>query len=93
MKLSKLQVEVIQLMQKGWELGSYHGLGVGYGNPSFTIHLQKNGLGKGGECVHVKVNTFWSLQSRGLIEEVENQPYFAHPKRYQLTQKGKDWVP
>ena len=83
MKLSKLQTEVIKLIQEGWELGTYRNFKLG-----IDISLQKNGLGRGGKAKRINANTFWSLVAKGLIEEVPNQSWAASPKRYRLTQKG-----
>jgi hypothetical protein len=78
-KLSKNQQEVIDKMRAGWELGQ---------DMSFQgwAWLQKGGLGKGGESMNVKLNTFHSLRERGIIRCVSQKFPTA---RYELSDEWK----
>jgi len=78
MKLSKLQQEVIDLMNNGWELGrdvTYNG----------RCWMQKGGLGCGGNTKKVGHNTVHALYRKGLIEE-----HYRFPTaKYTLTSKAR----
>jgi hypothetical protein len=62
-KLTPLQRDVLQKMKDGWPMGvSYDG---------DHRWLQKNGVGRGGECIRVHASTFKGLSLRGLIHMVK----------------------
>jgi len=82
MKVSKVQLDILQKMNEGWELG----MGRGY-NPSHW--LQKNGLGRGGDTQNVKDNSFSSLYKKELIKSTG---YNYPSERWELTEKGKALV-
>lgn len=74
-KLSKLQQDVIDKLREGWELGLSMTMDGG-------AWMQKDGLGRGGESMNVKKNTFFALRDKGIIKRVsENFP----TARYVLT--------
>lgn len=79
MKLSKSQQQVVDKMRDGWELG--------YSSGFFTRSwLQKNGIGKGGETINVRVNTFLLLRDKNVIEKSRS----AYPTDvYRLTEQYK----
>lgn len=76
-KPTKVQLTVIDLMQKGWQLGW---------SMSFDSRawLQKGGIGRGGDCKYVSQSTVLSLWRKGLIEKDEEK----YPtKTFKLTEK------
>jgi hypothetical protein len=79
MNLSKAQQIVVDKMREGWELGCGMDL---HGHP----WLQKNGCGRGGETIKVNRNTFCSLLSLGVIENVNRTFPLA---TYKLKSKEK----
>ena len=79
MKLTKRQQEVIDYMSDGWALGASHAL-------SSHIWLQKDGLGRGGDCVDVHAATFNGLHRRGMIVSAG---YGFPTTKYVLTEAGK----
>jgi len=65
-KLTKQQQEVIDLMKKGWELGSSMGIEGG-------CWLQKGGCGRGGETKQVRWNTLHTLEYLDYIEVADTK--------------------
>lgn len=86
MKLSKLQLRVIQLMKKGWELGHYEQ----YREWEHAM-LQKGGLGCGEETEDVNINTLMSLRKRGLIVKAKERKNDFSLQRYKLSNKKPLW--
>lgn len=80
-KLSRRQIEVIELMQKGWELGFDAG-----GWATFCV-VQAGGVGSGGAFARVHQSTFFSLRERGYIERAPKKSNDGNLERYQLTEK------
>lgn len=66
MKLSKTQEEVVSLMKEGWEMG--HSMTMD-GN----TWIQKNGVGRGGECKTVYANTYAALSRKGFLECISEE--------------------
>ena len=89
MKLTNRQAEAIVLMQCGWQLGKTMTF-VTSTRDKERAWLQKGGIGKGGDSVHVNMNTFYALYKAGMIEQ-DKQDMLARPKLYKLTQKGKEY--
>ena len=81
-ELSPTQIEVISLMNQGWELGRSEGFFPG-------AWLQKDGLGKGGTSKSISIATLHSLQVKGYIKNVKHDYPNNH---YDLTDKGKGFV-
>jgi hypothetical protein len=84
MKLSKTQLEVLRLMNEGWELGRT--------SSSFSGErqwwMQKGELGCGGETKSLNARTCWKLYDLGLIEKPN--PNLEFPtEHWRLTDKGK----
>lgn len=81
MKLSKKLVEILELMNNGYELGCTDEI------QGYRWWLQKGGLGKGGDSVHlhrrVKVS---KLRELGFIENDGKHHFPTTP--YFLTEKG-----
>lgn len=77
-KLTERQLHVVRRMCEGWELG----LEQGY-RGSFWW-LQKNGLGKGGDCENVHASTAESLLKLGLVRDT-SKTMFARPRPFALT--------
>jgi hypothetical protein len=67
MKLSKVQTEVLQMMNDGWELRTTQGTF----NPSFWLH--KND--KGTKTKDIRSNTFFVLWQNKLIEETDKNSH------------------
>ena len=85
MKLSKTQLEIIQLMKEGWELGR-DGSSC-YGGRQWW--MQKGGLGYGGEDKTVSSATAWKLYHLGLI--CKPNPNLEFPtEHWALTEAGKN---
>ncbi len=84
MKTSQKQIEILQLITNGWEIGIDTG-------PSPTTWIQKGGLGRGGESKQVHFNTFDSLRYKGLIKR-NHESFFANPQHYCITDKGRQVV-
>ena len=61
MTLTKVQLEILSLMNSGWQLGRGEGV-------DFRAWLQKGGVGRGGETKEVRFNSFFSLWTKGYIE-------------------------
>ena len=77
MKLPEKQMEVLSLMNQGWELGqSFDG----------RAWLQRDGLGRGGDTKDVHGNTFSSLYNKELVK-IEKQGFPT--SRYTLTNLAK----
>lgn len=81
MRLTKRMATTLRQMATGWELGQTVG-----GRDPGSVHIQKNGFGRGGETQAVHFATFWGLYSRGLI--VRNVSKFP-ATTYKLTPDGK----
>lgn len=80
MKLSPIQQKTIALMQDGWELGVSGGF-------SPRCWIQKNGIGKGGESLNLKISTFHVLLNKKLIKKTED----GYPtSKYKLTKLGEE---
>ena len=71
-KLTPTMKEVMVKIREGWAVGYSHGL-----NPHAWI--QKNGVGRGGEAMHVRLDTFFALHDSGLIfrRAKKQEKYFA----------------
>ena len=83
-KLSKVQEEVLALMNDNWELGRDTG---GFSSP--TWWLQKGGLGHGGEARYIrKYDTGLILCNEGLIERTNPNKTEYPTERYRLSIKG-----
>ena len=80
MKLSKTQLEVLTLMNAGWELAAKGG---GF-NPGAWI--QEGGAGRGGKSKRISLATVHALWKRKLIEDTGYGPGLAHI--YKLTPAG-----
>ena len=68
MKLPKTQIDILDKMDNGWELG----LATGY--KGSRAWLQKGGLGYGGDSQKVHRNTLFSLEAKGLIKRIYGFP-------------------
>jgi len=91
MKLSKAQLEVLQKLSEGWELGS------SLTQIGFTVEiergvLQKNGLGCGQPLKDVKIITINALVKKGLIKRLPNPYVRIEFTKYELTEKGKTYI-
>lgn len=82
-KLSSAQVNVLELMYNGWELGFYGGI-------NLSITLQENGLGRGGSTKSIAINTFNILIRYKSIESNPDQPNYGRPEKYRLTESAKN---
>lgn len=81
-KLSKTQIELLRLMNNGWELGSSMTLNDG-------CYIQQDGIGKGGKSQSVNSNTLDSLYYHKCITiNFESFP----SRHYKLTEKGKQYA-
>ncbi|KKL04120.1 hypothetical protein LCGC14_2619280 [marine sediment metagenome] len=60
-RLSKTQMEVVNLMREGWELG----VGCAFGD--YRSWLQKGGIGKGGPTKHISGATTHALWKKKVI--------------------------
>lgn len=79
-KLSKVQREVLELMDHGWELGRSTSDFCG------GCSVQKGGLGRGGESKKVNSNTWHALWKKKLIRCVDS----SYPtEKYALTVFGR----
>lgn len=85
MKLSPKLIEILKLMNDGWELGFHEGVS------SMGFWIQKNGLGHGGESkqIHGRTNVY-KLKIAGLIDNDGKHHFPTTP--YFLTDKGKKFV-
>ena len=84
MKLSKKLIEILELMNNGWELGFDDG---------FTSHwrIQQGGLGKGGNAIYPHGRTkIITLIEEGLITNDGKHHFPTTP--YFLTDKGKQYL-
>ena len=79
MKATKTQLDILQKMNDGWELGYYQGLVA-------SCNLKEGGIGRGGQSQQVKTNTFFALWMKGLIVISK---YGPSTDKYSLTEKGK----
>jgi hypothetical protein len=61
-KVTKAQQAVLDKMADGWELGYCQGA-----RSPGRFWLQKEGIGRGGECINVRQNVWWNLLQKGLI--------------------------
>lgn len=59
-KLSPTQIDIIQKMRDGWELGR----NCGYRS---SVWMQKNGIGRGGESKDLSISTFQILWEKKII--------------------------
>jgi len=64
-KLTKVQQDVLDKMNDGWELGCYINSG---------CNLQKGGLGRGGQTQRVSHATVTSLYQKHLIRQIYGFP-------------------
>ena len=81
-KLSPTQIEVLTLMNQGWELGRSEGF-------FESTWLQKDGLGKGGPTKRISIATLYSLVKKGYILHTKT----IYPNNYYvLTTKGKGYT-
>lgn len=78
-KPTKKQMEILSLMDAGWEMGVSSGL-------QFSAWLQINGVGRGGKVVRLHANTFSGLSHRGLIKQ---KKYGFPTSIWELTEAGK----
>ena len=79
-KINAKQLEVLTLMNNGWELGYASGR-------DYSHHwLQKGGCGHGGESKNVNSNTAHALYNRKLI----TQHYSFPTSTYTLTEEAKE---
>lgn len=62
MLLTRLQMNVIDALKNGWELGHSS-------TADGRWWLQQDGLGRGGKTIDVHANTAFALLKRGLIEQ------------------------
>lgn len=78
-KLSKAQIDVLQAIIDGFEIGI---------SMAFDAHvlLQHGGIGRGGESRRVNLNTFHALKDKGLIEKAKVEFPTA---RYRITAAGR----
>ena len=83
-KLSKLQQEVISLLEAGWEGGIDLYL---WPSIKYKVRLQKDGLGKGGEAKYFKKTTVDALKAKGLITIEENNYQSVRPTRFYLRKQ------
>ena len=67
LKVTKIQQDVLDKMNDGWELGRDNFL---YGRS----RVQQGGLGRGGRTQTVSWNTIRGLLKRGLIREIHGFP-------------------
>ena len=79
-KPTKKQMEVLTLMNEGWEMGFSNTM-------NSRVWLQKNGVGRGGESMDVHINTFNGLHLRGLVRRKE---YKFPTSEYVLTDAGRE---
>ena len=79
MKISEVQARVLYLMNNDWELGYRDGFYT-------SAWLQKGGCCYGGKTQDIRINTFFALLNKKLIEE--NKKGFPITT-YKLTEKGK----
>lgn len=84
MKLSKAQQRIVDLMNDGWELGYYDGLGGGY-------RIQKGGLGSGGDSERVRCDTAYSLIKKAVIVP-NGERSFPITRRYVLAEEYRGVV-
>lgn len=82
MKLSKAQLEIITLMQAGWEMGKSEAFS------SNHAWVQKDGVGRGGESKNMSIATFTSLLEKKMIE-IKHKSFPT--SKYQLTDLGKNY--
>ena len=83
MKLSKKLIEILELMNNGWELGRDHHM--------CRWWLQKGGLGYGGDAIRLHGRTkVRMLLSEGLIEDDGKHHFPTTP--YYLTDKGEEYL-
>lgn len=86
MKLSKTQLEILKFMGYGWELGQMLCT-----NLSVRCWLQKNGIGKGGECKKIKNSkSVIKLRELSFIKINQGDPSYFSGCTYKLTDKGKE---
>jgi hypothetical protein len=86
MPLTPKLIEILKLMNNGWELGLSDRARNG-----FEWWMQKGGLGRGGEAkqIHGRVDVY-KLKREGLID---NDGKFHFPTTsYFLTDKGKQFL-
>ena len=84
-KLSPNQIEVINLMKEGWELGRNCTSGRDIGRQWW---MQKGGLGRGGEAKTINSATAWKLYHLGLI--TKPNPNLEFPtEHWALTEEGQ----
>ncbi len=82
MKVSKVQLDILQKMNDGWELGFYQGFNA-------SCRLQEGGIGRGGKVQTVNTNTYYSLRREGLIV-ISKEDYPTD--KYAIGEKGKALV-
>lgn len=79
-KLSPAMLEVLRLMNSGWELAK------GGGARDIRFWLQKGGTGRGGESKNISASTWIALCNRGLV--IENKIKYP-TTTYNLTPAGE----
>ncbi len=87
MKLTKKQIEILTLMNLGWELGKNTSTSARNISHNRVWWLQKGGIGRGGESkeIHGKVNILNLYQEKLILSTGFNFP----SEKYYLTKKGK----
>jgi hypothetical protein len=76
MKLNPKHVEILRLLEQGWEIGIERGL-------ECNVRMQKGGESKG-----VYLSMFRAMENHGLIAP-NNEPPGTSPNHYHITAKGK----
>jgi len=88
MKISKIQLEILKLMKKGWELGKMF-----HTDLSVRFWLQKEGIGKGGETKEIRNSkSIFKLEDLSLIKLNQGNPSYFSGCTYKLTEKGKEFL-
>ena len=79
LRLSKTQIEVVNLMREGWELGASSGF-------DYYAWLQKDGIGKGGPTKRVSGATVHALWKKKFIFVLKTHySGFTNPTIYGLV--------
>jgi len=83
MKLSPKLIEILVLMNSGWELGRSNTSSLGW-------WLQKGGIGKGGETneIHGRTNMYMLTNSK----LIASNGYGFPTQKYYLTEEGKQFL-
>ena len=83
MKLNSKLIEILELMNSGWQLGNSGACMRGW-------WLQKGGCGKGGETkyLHGRTNVYELWTKKLIVSDGYNFPI----EKYHLTEKGKKYI-